>query len=63
MIGGSGSYEYHVGSADVASISSSGIIFSRKEGHTTITIVDKKVSKNRVIIELVVTPLSSLIPL
>ena len=55
-------YEYHVDN-NIASISGSGVIKSRKEGTSRITVVDKKVSRNKLIIDLVVSPMSSLVPL
>ena len=63
VVGGSGVYEYKIEGGDFAAISSSGVISSRKEGNGKIIVIDKRIPRNKLILDLIVSPVNSLIPL
>jgi hypothetical protein len=63
IVGGSGLYEYKIEGGDFAVISTSGVINSKKEGTGKIVVIDKRVPRNKLTLELVVSSVNSLSPL
>jgi hypothetical protein len=63
IVGGSGLYEYKIEGGDFAVISTSGVINSKKEGTGKIFVIDKRVPRNKLTLELVVSSVNSLSPL
>ncbi len=63
VVGGSGVYEYKIEAGDFALISTSGVISTRKEGNGKIIVIDKRIPRNKIILDLIVSPVKNLTPL